>query len=68
MTEEERRRCIILGNCGPGGEAATGNTHGLRRQALLEMVQENGGSVGEQVLDLLLSLIDEARRGEPTEH
>jgi hypothetical protein len=64
MTEEERRRCIILGICGGGGGAAAseGDNHGARRAALLEQIQSKGGSVGEAVLDDLLTLIDEARK------
>lgn len=64
MTEEERRRCIILGICGSGEQAATGGegNHDARRGALQEQIQSKGGSVGEAVLDDLLSIIDEARK------
>lgn len=61
MSEEEKRRCIILGICGGGTGAAPQDTHGQRRAMLLEYIQARGGSVGEQqVLDGLLELLDEA--------
>jgi hypothetical protein len=67
MSEEEKRRCIILGICGGGAGAAAQDIQGQRRALLLEHIQGLGGSVGEAVLDGLLSLIDEALVAEKEE-
>lgn len=68
MSEEERRRCIILGICGgPGGQAAASGEGGqvARREALREHMQSHtaaGTVMGDGHCDDILSLIDEARK------
>jgi hypothetical protein len=74
MSEEERRRCIILGICGPGGGAAeaTGSgNHELRRDALREHMQAHaqpGQTWGDGFCDDILSLIDESRNSGHSEN
>lgn len=58
-SEEECRRCIILGICGPGGGAPAVSTD--RRDALAEKLAEQADD--EARLDYVLGLIDQAKEG-----
>ncbi len=60
MTEEERRRCIILGICGGAGLAAGDGSE--RRAALFESLTALGvkADLSQEAADYVLGLIDEA--------
>lgn len=63
MSEEERRRCIILGICGPAGlaEPSEDDTMNARRNALNAAAMEHGTRLSVATIDYVLGLIDEAR-------
>jgi hypothetical protein len=61
MTEEEKRRCIILGICGGGSGLAQDNN--TRKEVLAGYLSAT--SVAEEDLDKILGLIDEALQTNP---